>query len=197
MKTNIKKFLFIIFIGIAFQCSDEFTKESLSKDELKNEISQREDFKKFVLHSVENQIGLAKISPDVRTLTEDLSNQILSEYNQNIFNKEKIQKFETLTSWFSNEPIKAYTSLKGYLLANFTYSEDDLIELLSQSVNLEIQKMNSDNESVTGRKLSFPYIDVCGVVCAVQTEQSGLQDSPTCYARSIFYSGCYVGCALY
>jgi hypothetical protein len=195
-QTSMKTKLLIVclFTATTFQCSDELTKSTLSKESLKKEIESRSDFKSFISSAADNQIELTKISSNDKHQIENLSNEILNDYYQHAINKEKVQKFEALTSGLSNEPINAYTSLKGYLFSRFIYSEDDLIESLATGVSSELQKKFSKSTSARMLLLPIPEIDVCGVVCAVKTERSGLEDSKYCYARTIYYSGCYVGC---
>lgn len=186
----IRLFILLLFIGTAFQCSQDATKPTLTKAQLESEIVTRLDFKTFVSSSATNQIELAKMNSLVKSQIEGLSNEILFNYQSNIIDAEKNQKFHELTSKFSNELIDAFISLKGYLSSRFVFSQDDLNDLLVTHVNMDIEFKFQSNSSAK-EQINFPYIDVCGIKCAVATQQANFETS---WAKQIFYSGCIVGC---
>lgn len=192
---KILKFLFPIILGVHIQCSEQFIKPTLSREQLKNLIQERLDYKDFIVISADNFIALINMSPSEQNFVTNLANEILNDYYSNTFDGVKIQKFKVLTSEISSSPIYSYGTLKYYLQSNFVYSDADLMDILINELTIEIKNRTSISNSSGMRDLIIPpYIDVCGLTCAVQTENSGIYNTETCYARDIFYSGCYVGC---
>jgi len=136
MKKTICKLFFLFIIGISFQCSDETAPEVLSKEDLMNELMCRKDFNNFISSSASNQIELLKISPEIRNNISDLSNDILSDYFQDIVDNKKIEKYNSLTYQFTYDPIKYAISLNDYL-STIYYLESDFEEIVLNAYMLK------------------------------------------------------------
>lgn len=186
MKLNLKVLsVFLLIIGLTFQCTEDSIEKTLSKEDIKREIESRSDYKNFVLSSAINYVMVSKLSDNVRNEIESLSSELLAVNGQNSMDKKKVERFNELTNGLSDEPIVLYPLIKQYLESRFIFSQNDLEEVLSSGVSTEIQK-NAGNAS--GR---VKYIDGCQVVCAVIAYQAGFANR---HDQQMFYSGCFVGC---
>lgn len=154
------------------------------------ELTCMEGFDNLTSSLASNTIELNKISPENRIIIEQLSNEILTDYYQGIVDEKKTQKLYSLTSNIDTDPIELlnciYTNLSSY-----NYLENDLVEIISEFTYSKILDKVGD---VKGNSLMLWLLTTCEGQCTLLTLKSGLEDTEMCYARTIFYSGCVVGC---
>lgn len=149
-------------------------------------MMERSDFSDYVESHVHNKFVLAELSDDDKAYLHDLGSKSTEGINV-FFNRIEFQA----------EALDHFRSLTSFLKRNYTFSDEDFVDICVESLQHQIDDPKGHHSSRTSRiKECWIAASGCDVYCTEEADaRYGLSsENPSDTNKRIYYSGCMNGC---
>ena len=180
------KLLFPFVLLMLIGCSDQSIVKRLDKEELRSIMMERSDFSDFLESHVHNKFVLAELSNDDKEYLNDLESrkevEVKSFFGRIEFDVRALDHFGDLTS---------------YLKKNYTYKQEDFVDICVESLQHQIDDPKGHHSSRTSRiKECWIAASGCDVYCSEEAiaRYGPSSENPSETNKAVYYSGCMNGC---